>query len=140
MSDSSIALSAFILIIGVIMFLLVRMSLAERREAARKRQALVDSSQTDPTPEVFLELGKISMDEEQHGKALEYFAKAAELGSSEGAWRAANIHLDRNDNLQDYFGFMLRSAELGDGRAMVRVAAAYKEGKGTLKNIGRRTY
>ena len=140
MSDSSIALSAFILIIGVIMFLLVRMSLAERREAARKRQALVDSSQTDPTPEVFLELGKISLDEEQHGKALEYFAKAAELGSSEGAWRAANIHLDRNDNLQDYFGFMLRSAELGDGRAMVRVAAAYKEGKGTLKNIGRRTY
>ena len=122
MSASSIAFSIFILTCAIILILLVRMSLAAHREAARKRQALVDSSQTDPTPEAFLELGKISFDEEHYSKALEYYAKAAELGSSEGAWRAANIYLDRNDNLQDYFCFMLRSAELGHVRAMVRVA------------------
>jgi len=140
MSDLQVVFCiGIVFLTGLIIFLLIRISMADLREAKMKRQALIDASNSNPSPEVLLELGKLSLEEGDLVKALDCFVLSAGLGCAEAAWRAANIHLGR-DNLQPYFEFMLRAAELGDSWAMVRVAAAYKEGKGTLKNIGKHSY
>jgi S1-C subfamily serine protease len=139
MSEGEIAVCFAVLFLGSILFVLIRSTMADQREAAKKRQALIEASMRNPTPEGFLELGKITLQDGDSDKALGYFVQGAGLGSPEAAWRAAKIYLERND-LRSYFDFMLSSSELGDQWAMIRVASAYKEGHGTLKNIGKSTY
>jgi S1-C subfamily serine protease len=139
MSEGEIALCFAVMFIVTAAFLLIRMTMADQREAVKKRQALIDAAARNPAPGGLLELGKLTLEDGDFNKALGYFVQSAGLGSAEAAWRAANIHLDKGD-LPAYFEFMLKSAELGDQWAMIRVASAYKEGKGTLKNIGRHTH
>ena len=139
MSEGEIAVCLTVMFLGSGLFLLIRMTMADRREAQKKRQAMVDAAQKNPAAEGLLELGKLSLEDGDYVKGLDYLVQSAGLGSAEAAWRAANIHFDRN-NLPAYFELMLRSAELGDKWSMVRVAVAYKEGKGILKNIGKQTY
>jgi S1-C subfamily serine protease len=137
-SESVIACVA-VLFGGGLIYLIVSQWMQLSREESRKRKELLDSAMKNSDPELFLQLAKLSTGDEGSSKPLEYFVKAAELGSAEGAWRAANIHLERGD-IRAWFEFMLKSSELGDQWAMIRTATAYKEGKGTLKNIGRSTY
>jgi len=138
MYSDSVIVSVAVLFGGGLIYLAVsQMQLS--REKSQKLKELLDSATKNSDPELFLQLAKLSTGVEWSSKPLEYFVKAAELGSAEGAWRAANIHLERG-NISAWFEFMLKSSELGDQWAMIRTASAYKEGKGTLKNIGRSTY
>jgi len=61
------------------------------------------------------------------------------MGSGPASHALAEIHF-RSGPLTRYFEYELKASEQGHEPAMRKVAGAYKQGQGTLKNIGKSTY
>jgi S1-C subfamily serine protease len=136
--DSIACLVASLMIVGVI-FLFAKQSSDDSREQVRKQQELLALAENDPQPEFFIDLAEMALAAEQQTKAMEYLRRAVDLGSAKAAFRVAQMYHHNADDSR-WFEFMLRSAELGGEVAMREVAAAFKGGRGTLKNIGKSTH
>jgi S1-C subfamily serine protease len=136
--DSIACLVASLVIVGIIL-LFVKQSSDLSREQARKQQELLALAEKDPKPELFIDLAEMALVDDQQTKAIAYFLRAADLGSAKAAFRLTQMYQHQVGSPR-WFEFMVRSAELGGELAMGHLALAYKEGRGTLKNIGKSTY
>jgi S1-C subfamily serine protease len=87
----------------------------------------------------FYELGRMVEESGKAQESLYYYGKASELGSGPASHAMAQIHF-RSGSLTRYFDYELKASEQGHEPAMRNVAGAYKQGQGTLKNIGKSTF
>lgn len=111
------------------------------RNMKKEKMAALMASVRDPAkaPKALIELGRMAEESDDVDEAIEHYFKASELGSGEASHALASLHFSRN-NLKKYFDYELKAAEQGHEPAMRNVAGAYKQGQGTLKNIGKSTF
>lgn len=126
-----------LLVLGVIFAIVVW----QGRNTVNEKRAMLLAKTRDPAraKSAFYELGRMV---EESGKAQEslfYYGKASDLGSASASHAMAQIHF-RNGALTRYFECELKASEQGHEPAMRNVAGAYKQGQGTLKNIGKSTF
>jgi TPR repeat protein len=125
-------------VVGVLC--LVKLAADANQETARKKDELLDLAKRDPQPKVFMQLAELAFADGQSSVAMDFLKKAAALGSAKAAQQVAENYLNLDGGVDSHFEYMLKSAELGGEVAMCKVAAAYKDGRGTLKNIGKSTH
>ena len=90
-------------------------------------------------PQAYFKLGVLALESMDDDEALELFRKGANLGSSDACHAMAQLFFRQGSDLK-YFEAELKAAEMGNEEAMLNVAGAYKQGQGTLKNIGKSTH
>lgn len=106
-----------------------------------KKNVLWIKIQENPAkaPEAHYELGQMAEESGDTDDALNHYLKASELGSGRASHAMAEIHF-RRGYWNKYFECELKASEQGHEPAMRNVAGAYKQGQGTLKNIGKSTF
>jgi len=130
-------LSIFIILIGVTALVMIRLG---RNKLNEKRTMLMVKAQNPAkAKEAFYELGRMIEDSGKVQESLYYYGKASEMGSGPASHALAEIHF-RSGPLTRYFEYELKASEQGYEPAMRNVAGAYKQGQGTLKNIGKSTF
>lgn len=113
---------------------------AVRNKDNEKRTMLMFKIQDpDKASEAYYELGRMAEESGDTDDALKQYLKASELDSGAASHAIAQIHF-RRGSLNKYFEYELMASEQGHEPAMRNVAGAYKQGQGTLKNIGKSTY
>ena len=127
----------FLLMFGAIVAIVVW----QGRNTHNEKRAMLLAKTRDPAraKSAFHELGRMV---EEAGKAQEslfFYGKASELGYAPASHAMAQIHF-RNGALTRYFECELKASEQGHEPSMRNVAGAYKQGQGTLKNIGKSTF
>ena len=128
----------------IILILIALIALAviwKGRNTLNEKRAMLMVSARDPAKakSAFYELGRMIEDSGKVHESLYYYGKASELGSGQASHALAQIHF-RAGALTRYFEFELKASEQGYEPAMRNVAGAYKQGQGTLKNIGKSTF
>ena len=130
-------LSIFLILIGVIALVMIRLG---RNKLNKKRAMLMVKAQNPAkAKESFYELGRMVEDSGKVQESLYYYGKASALGSGPASHSLAQINF-RSGALTQYFEYELKASEQGHEPAMRNVAGAYKQGQGTLKNIGKSTF
>lgn len=111
------------------------------RNTNKEKRAVLMVKIQDPAkaPEAHYELGQMAEESGDTEDALNHYLKASELGSGRASHAMAEIHF-RRGYLNKYFECELKASEQGHEPAMRNVAGAYKQGQGTLKNIGKSTF
>lgn len=112
-----------------------------RRNSESKKRSVLMVKIKDPAkaPDACFELGKMAEESNDDEEALSHYLMASDLGSGAASHAMAEIHL-RRGYLDKCFECALKASEQGHEPAMRYVARAYKNGKGTLKNIGKSTF
>ena len=140
MSQDTIVCFVLSLLFVVGVLCLLKVAADANRETDRKKEDLLTLAKSDPQPKVFMQLAELAFADGQSSVAMDFLKKAAALGSAKAAQQVAENYLNLGGGLDGHFEYMLKSAELGGEVAMSKVSAAYKDGRGTLKNIGKSTY
>lgn len=111
------------------------------RNTLRDKKALlmVKTQVSAKAPEAFFELGQMAEESGDSEEALRHYRKSSESGFGAASHALAEIQF-RRGALNKYFEYELKAAEQGYEPAMRNVAGAYKQGQGTLKNIGKSTF
>jgi S1-C subfamily serine protease len=105
----------------------------------KKALLMVKTQVLAKAPEAYFELGKIAEESGDSDEALLHYRKSSELGFGAASHALGEIQF-RRGALNKYFEYELKAAEQGYEPAMRNLAGAYKQGQGTLKNIGKSTY
>jgi S1-C subfamily serine protease len=105
----------------------------------KKALLMVKTQVLAKAPEAYFELGQMAEESGDSEEALLHYRKSSELGFGAASHALAEIQF-RRGTLIRYFEYELKAAEQGYEPAMRKVAVAYKQGQGTLKNIGKSTY
>lgn len=128
-------------VILILIALIALVVIWKGRNTLNEKRAMLMVSARDPAKakSAFYELGRMIEDSGKVQESLYYYGKASELGSGLASHALAQIHF-RAGALTRYFEFELKASEQGFEPAMRNVAGAYKQGQGTLKNIGRSTF
>ena len=129
--------SIFLILIGVTALVMIRLG---RNKLNKKRATLMVKAQNPANAkEAFYELGRMVEDSGKAQESLYYYGKASALGSGAASHSLAQINF-RSGALTRFFEYELKASEQGHEPAMRNVAGAYKQGQGTLKNIGKSTF
>lgn len=140
--DSSflITLGFLVIFIGLPAAGFIAYGNSERKKAAAIRQRLLQALSDDPTnPETHISLGDLEATHGNFADSLECYKAAADLDSMVACRRLSVEYRNRYD-LERFFTYELKAAELGSEVAMLNISYAYKTGQGVLKNIGKSTY
>lgn len=105
----------------------------------KKALLMVKTQVLAKAPEAYFELGRIAEESGDSDEALLHYRKSSELGFGAASHALGEIQF-RRGALNKYFEYELKAAEQGYEPAMRNVAGAYKQGQGTLKNIGKSTH
>ena len=88
---------------------------------------------TEMTAEELYQIGYAALQLQDYGKAMEYFEKAADLGSADALFDMGIIYYTGEGVEQDYgraFECFQKAAELGDALALNNVGDQYEKGLG----------
>jgi S1-C subfamily serine protease len=143
-SGNLFAFGLMALFIGAAAIAIIHESHKKKRANQQKSElmkSLADSvtATGTPDPKICLKLGDICWDQGDQNEAIEHFKCAADLKSTEACTRLSNIYFSKAE-LEHYFEYELKAAELGKEVSMRNVSNSYKSGQGVLKNIGKSTY
>jgi S1-C subfamily serine protease len=128
-------------IILILIALMAAVVIWRGRNKLNEKRAMLLVMTRDPkkAKAAFFEMGRMIEDSGKVHESLYYYGKASELGSGQASHALAQIHF-RAGALIRYFEFELKASEQGYEPAMRNIAGAYKQGQGTLKNIGKSTF